>query len=312
MQILVVGAGAVGGYFGGRLAEANRDVTFLVRVRRAEEIKEKGLQIVSPHGDLTLHPKTVTADQIKGPYDVILLGVKSYGLESAMNDFASAVGLGTMILPVLNGMRHMDLLAARFGAHAVLGGACIVAAEIDPEGRIRQLADVQSLTYGEQDGGTTPRLQKLDETLRGAGFDAVLSSHIMQDMWQKWVQLATLGAATCLLRGNIGEIASVPGGAALALSALRECSDIGGACGYPPSDAFLKRQTADLTVQGSPLTSSMYRDLKKGANVEVDSILGDLLDRGAKHGLTTPILQAAFVNLSIYQRGLDHAKSAPK
>jgi 2-dehydropantoate 2-reductase len=112
MQILVVGAGAVGGYFGGRLAEANRDVTFLVRVRRAEEIKEKGLQIVSPHGDLTLHPKAVTADQIKGLYDMILLGVKSYALESAVNDFASAVGPDTMILPVLNGMRHMDQLAA--------------------------------------------------------------------------------------------------------------------------------------------------------------------------------------------------------
>jgi 2-dehydropantoate 2-reductase len=311
MQILVVGAGAVGGYFGGRLAEANRDVTFLVRVRRAGEIKEKGLQIVSPHGDLMLHPKAVTADQIKGPYDVILLGVKSYALESAINDFASAVGPDTLILPVLNGMRHMDQLAARFGAHAVLGGVCIVATEIDLEGRIRQLADIQNLTYGEQDGRITPRVRRLDETLRGASFDSVLSSHIMQDMWQKWVQLATLGAVTCLLRGNIGEIASVPGGAAVALTALGECSDIASASGYPQSDTFLKRQTADLTAQGSQLTSSMYRDLKKGANVEVDSILGDLLHLGAKHGLTTPILQAAFVSLSIYQHGRGGAQTAP-
>ncbi len=311
MRILVVGAGAVGGYFGARLVEANRDVTFLVRARRAEEIKDKGLQIVSPHGNLSLHPKTITADQIKGPYDVILLGVKSYALESAMNDFASAVGPDTIILPVLNGMRHMDLLAACFGAHAVLGGVCIVATEIDPEGRIRQLADVQSLTYGEQDGRSTPRLRKLDETLRGAGFDSVLSSHIMQDMWQKWVQLATLGAVTCLLRGNIGEIASVPGGVALALAALRECSDIANASGYPQSDTFLERQTSDLTAQASQLRSSMYRDLKKGAPVEVDSILGDLLHRGAKHGLTTPILQAAFVSLSIYQHGHGGVQTAP-
>jgi 2-dehydropantoate 2-reductase len=309
MRILVVGAGAVGGYFGGRLSQANRDVTFLVRARRAEEIKAKGLEIVSPHGDLTLHPKTITSDRIAGPYDLILLGVKSYALAEAMNDFAGGVGRETMILPVLNGMRHIDLLIGRFGERSVLGGVCKVATEIDQEGRIRQLADVQELIYGELDGRSTPRLQEVDETLRGAGFDAAISGRIRWDMWQKWVQLATLGAVTCLLRGNIGEIASIPGGAALALSTLRECSAIAGACEYSPSDAFLEQQTAALTAQGSQLTSSMYRDLKKGAAVEVDSILGDLLEHGRKYGLATPILQAAFVSLSIYQRGRGTVKT---
>jgi 2-dehydropantoate 2-reductase len=310
MRILVVGAGAVGGYFGGRLAQAGRDVTFLVRAKRAEEIKTKGLQIISPHGNLTLHPKAITAAQITGPYDVILLSVKSYALSSAMSDFAAAVGRETMIVPVLNGMRHMDLLAERFGKRAVLGGVCLVATEIDSEGRIQQLTDFQSLVYGELDGQSTARLQKLDETLRDAGFDAAISAHILQDMWQKWVQLATVGALTCLMRGNIGEIAAIPGGAALSLSALRECSGIASASGYPPSDAFFEQQTAQVTARGSQLTSSMYRDLKKGAPVEVDTILGDLLEYGRKHELTTPILQAAFVNLSIYQRGLDRAKTA--
>lgn len=310
MQILVIGAGAVGGYFGGRLAEANRDVTFLVHAKRAEEIKAKGLQIVSPHGDLTLHPKTITAGQITRPYDVILLGVKSYALSAAMDDFAPAVGPETMILPVLNGMRHIDLLIARFGKQAVLGGVCLVATEIDPQGRIRQLADFQKLIYGELDGQSTPRLQKLDETLRNAGFDAVVSSHILQDMWEKWVQIASVGVLTCLLRGNVGEIVAIPGGADISRSVLRECSGIARACGHPPSEAFLDGQTAQLTAEGSPLTSSMYRDLKKGAPVEVDTILGDLLERGRKFGLTPPILQAAFVNLSIYQRTRDRAKTA--
>jgi 2-dehydropantoate 2-reductase len=310
MRTLVVGAGAVGGYFGGRLAQAGRDVTFLVRAKRAEQIRAKGLQIVSPHGDLTSYPKTATADQIDKPYDLILLAVKSYALSGAMSDFAAAVGPETMILPVLNGMRHIDLLIARYGKNVVLGGVCLVATEIDMEGRIRQLADFQSITYGELDGQTTRRLQKLDETLPGAGFDASSSNHILHDMWQKWVQLATLGSISCLLRGNIGEIAAIPGGADLSLAALRECSGIASACGYPPSDAFLSRQTKQLTTQGSQLTSSMYRDLKKGAPVEVDTILGDLLERGRKYALTTPILQAALVNLSIYQRGLGRAKAA--
>jgi 2-dehydropantoate 2-reductase len=310
MRTLVVGAGAVGGYFGARLAQAGRDVTFLVRARRAEQIKTQGLQIVSPHGDLTLHPETLTSDKITKPYDLILLAVKSYALSGAMNDFAPAVGPGTMILPALNGMRHIDLLIARFGKKAVLGGVCMVATEIDQEGRIRQLSRFQSIRYGELDGRSTERLKKVDETVGGAGFDASRSNQIMQDMWRKWVQLATLGTVTCLLRANVGEVAAIPGGAGLSVAALQECSGIASACGYPQSDAFLQEQTAQLTAQGSPLTSSMYRDFKKGAPVEVDTILGDLLERGQKHGLTTPLLQAAFVSLSIYQRALGLSKTA--
>jgi 2-dehydropantoate 2-reductase len=302
MRILVVGAGAVSGYFGGRLVEAGRDVTFLVRGRRAEGIESRGLQILSPHGNLTLHPKAVTAQQITGPYDLILLGVKSYALSGAMDDFASAVGSDTMILPVLNGMRHIDILTERFGKRCVLGGVCLVATEIDEEGRIQQIADFQSLIYGEINGPATPRLEAVDATLRGAGFDAAVSERIMQDMWQKWVQLATLGAINCLLRGNIGQINAIPGGAGLCLSILHECVDVAIACGYSQSSAFLERQTADLTTQGSPTTSSMYRDLRKGLPVEVDTILGDLLHRGQKYGLNTPLLEAAFVNLSIYQQ----------
>ena len=310
MKILVVGAGAVGGYFGARLAQANRDVTFLARAKRADEIKIKGLQILSPYGDLMLHPKTVTASQITGPYDLILLSVKSYALSGAMDDFAPAVGPETMILPMLNGMHHIDLLVARFSKRAVLGGVCMVATELDREGRIKQLAEFQRLTYGELAGGATPRLLRLDETLRGAGFDAAISNQIIPDMWQKWVQLATLGAITCLMRGNIGEIASIPGGSALSIVLLGECAGIANACGYPQSTAFLEKLTAELTSQSSQLTTSMYRDLKKGSPVEADSILGDLLDRGRKQGLSMPILQAAFVNLSIYQLARGHAKAA--
>src|SRR6202140_2930691 len=309
MQILVIGAGAVGGFFGGRLAQANRDVTFLVHRKRAEAIKVNGLRIVSPHGDVKLHPKSIVGEQINQPYDLILLGVKNYALSAAISDFTSAVGPDTMILPFLNGMSHIDLLIARFGKRAVLGGVCLVATEIDQEGRILQLAGFQKLIYGELDGSITPRLENVDATLQGAGFDAAMSTHIMQDMWEKWVMIASVGGITCLLRGNIGEIVATPGGADLSRAILRECSDIAHACGHPPSESFLAQQAADVTAPGSQLTSSMYRDLKKGAPVEVDSILGDLLERGKKAGLPTPtpLLQAAFVNLSIYQRSLMEA-----
>src|SRR5580700_10356474 len=131
MRILVVGAGSVGGYFGGRLAQAGRDVTFLVRPLRAQQLARDGLRIVSPHGDVVLTPKLLSAEQLTQPYDVVFLSVKAYALDAAMNDFAAAVGAETMILPVLNGMRHVELLIARFGKQQVLGGVCLVATEID-------------------------------------------------------------------------------------------------------------------------------------------------------------------------------------
>jgi 2-dehydropantoate 2-reductase len=304
MRILIVGAGAVGGYFGGRLAQAGRDVTFLVRPSRAKQLGRDGLRIISPHGDAVLTPKLVSAERIDTPYDLVLLSVKAYALEAAMNDFAAAVGPETMILPVLNGMRHVDLLTKRFGEHAVIGGVCQVASEIDDEGRIVQLANFQQLVYSERNGEMTPRLQTLDATLQGGGFDARLSTEIMQEMWEKWVQLTSLGAITCLMRGAIGEIVAVPGGADLSIKVLDESAAVATACGHKPSEALLSRHAGAMKAPGSPLTSSMYRDLRKSAPVEADHILGDFIERGASRGIATPLLKAAFINLRVYQGGL--------
>jgi 2-dehydropantoate 2-reductase len=304
MRILVVGAGAVGGYFGARLAQAGRDVTFLVRASRATQLRRDGLCVVSPHGDVLLTPKLIGAGEIDGPYDLVLLSVKAYALEAAIDDFAPAVGPETMILPALNGMRHIDVLTQRFGEAAVLGGVCLVATEIDNGGRIVQLAEIQQLVYGERDGEVTPRLQALDATLQGAGFDAQLSTEITQRMWEKWVMLASLGAITCLMRGAIGELVAISGGAALSLQVLDECAATAAACGHKTSETFQSQQSAAMTAPGSPLTSSMYRDLRKGAPVEVDHILGDLLQRAIAKEVATPLLNAAFINLRIYQAGL--------
>jgi len=289
------------GYFGGRLAQAGRDVTFLVRASRAKQLGQDGLRIISPHGDAVLSPKLISADKIDAPYDIIFLSVKAYALEAAMNDFAAAVGPETMIFPVLNGRRHIDILTKRFGEHAAIGGVCLVAAEIDDQGRIVQLADFQRLVYGERNGESTPRLKALDATLQGAGFDARLSPEIMQAMWEKWVQLTSLGAITCLMRGTIGEIVAAPGGAELSIDALNESVAVATACDHKPSEKVLSRHAAAMTAPGSLLTSSMYRDLRKGTPVEADHILGDFIERGSARGVTTPLLKAAFANLRVYQ-----------
>ncbi|MGD1066115.1 MAG: 2-dehydropantoate 2-reductase [Vulcanimicrobiaceae bacterium] len=305
MRILVVGAGATGGYFGGLLAQAGRDVTFLVRPARAEALRRSGLQIVSPRGDRSVQPALVTSAELRDPYDVVIFAVKAFTLEAAIADFAPAVGPQTMIVPLLNGMHHLDLLIERFGPQPVMGGVCYVATTLDDAGRIVQLdPNLQSLIYGERDNTRTPRVEALDAALRDAGFEARLSSAILQEMWEKWTILASLGAITCLLRGNIGQIEAVPGGAQLALRLLSEVAAIAKAAGYPLRDEFAARATASVSEPGSPRATSMYRDLNDGRPVEVEQILGDLTARGRGFGLDTPLLDAATAQLRIYQQRL--------
>jgi 2-dehydropantoate 2-reductase len=293
--MLVVGAGSTGGFFGGRLAQAGRDVSFLVRPARAELLRERGLEIVSPYGNATVRPSLVTAAELREPFDAVLLTVKSFSLETSMRDFAPAVGANTIVLPVLNGMRHMEVLAARFGRGAVGGCAAKVAATLDASGRIVQLAPFQDIAYGEMDGSRSGRIEALDAFMRAAGFDARLSTEIMREMWEKWAMLATLGGVTCLMRGNLGQIEAAPGGAEFLMRFFGEVTAVIGAVGMPLSEGFLAQTRALLAAaRGSSLTSSMYRDLMQNQPVEADQILGDLLHRAHSAGLATPLLAAAY------------------
>jgi 2-dehydropantoate 2-reductase len=301
MRLLIVGAGSTGGYFGGRLAQAGRDVTFLVRPARAANLQANGLQILSPHGDVTLVPKLVIAGNITTPFDAVLLTVKAFSLEAALDDLAPAVGPETMILPVLNGMKHMDMLAARFGEKPVVGCVCKVAAIVDDQGRIVQLAGFHDLAYGEMNGASSPRTEQLDLFLQGAGFNARLSRTIEREMWEKWVLLATMGGVTCLMRGNVGEIEAAPGGTDFVLRFLDEVLSVVAVVGHSPGEAALTSTRAMLTGRGSIQTSSMYRDLQKGSPIEADQIIGDLLARARRANVPTPLLAAAYTHLSVYQ-----------
>ena len=309
MRILVVGAGSTGGYFGGRLAAAGRDVTFLVRPARAEALRAHGLQIVSPHGDLAVQPHLVTAGQIAAPFDAILLTVKAYTLAAALDDLAPAVGPETLIMPVLNGMKHMDMLAERFGPSAPIGGVCKVATTLDAQDRIVQLAPFQELAYGEMSGAPSPRTTRLHAAMQGAGFEARLTPTIEREMWEKWVFLATLGATTCLMRGAIGEIAAAAGGTEIALAMLDECVAVVTAAGHPPGAGVLAGLRTQMTTQGSPMTASLYRDLLQGRPVEADQILGDMLVRARQFGVAAPYLAAAVAQLSVYQNRLASPRS---
>jgi 2-dehydropantoate 2-reductase len=300
MRMLVVGAGALGGYFGARLAAAGRDVTFLVRPARARQLAEHGLRVVSPHGDIAIAPRVVQAGALDGPYDVILLATKSYGLDAAMADLALAVGAHTAILPTLNGMRHLDALAARFGRARVLGGAVVIIATLGPEGEVRQLMPPHDIAFGELAGGTSARVQAILDLMQGAAFNARASDNVLQDMWDKWVMLSTLAGATCLMRGTVGDILVAPGGREALLGLLDECRAAATACGFPPRPAFLEGAVKHLTTAGSPAAASMMRDVEAGAETEADHVLGDLIGRAEQHGVAMPLLRLAYCHLRTY------------
>jgi 2-dehydropantoate 2-reductase len=303
MRILVVGAGAIGGYFGGRLLQAGRDVTFLVRPRRAAELADAGLVIKSPLGDVTLkNPPTVQADRLAEKFDVVLLSCKAFDLEDAIQSFAPAVGPQTAIIPLLNGMRHLDVLDAKFGRDRVLGGLCAIAVTLNDKREVVQLQPMQSLTFGERDGKMSDRVRAIAEVFASGNFGSAASDNIVQDMWEKWVFLASAAGSTSLMRSSIGNIVAAPGGRDFILGMVDECSAVATAEGYAPRAPFLERSRGMLTAEGSQLTASMFRDIKAGGKVEADHVIGDLIARGDAAKVPVPKLRIAYTHLKAYEK----------
>ncbi|MBI1208709.1 MAG: 2-dehydropantoate 2-reductase [Azospirillum sp.] len=301
MRILVVGAGAIGGYFGGRLSDAGADVTFLVRARRAEQLARTGLVIRSKLGDVELpDPATVTADRLAAPFDLIILSSKAFGLEQAMADLAPAVGPDTAFLPLLNGMRHLDRLDHRFGAERVLGGLCATSTTLDADGRVLHLNEIHQLTFGERDGSDSERVRAIAETMAPAKFALRTSSRILQEMWQKWVFLATLAGSTCLMRAPVGDITAAGGGATVIEALFEECRAIAAGAGYPPQGKWLEQMRAMLLQPGSTFAASMMRDVEHGFETEADHVLGDLIARRPDLGGGFSVLGLAYTHLRAY------------
>jgi 2-dehydropantoate 2-reductase len=303
MRILVVGAGAIGGYFGGRLLQAGRDVTFLVRPGRAAELADAGLVIKSPNGEVTLkNPPTVQADKLTENFDIVLLSCKAYDLGDAIKSFAPAVGGQTAIIPLLNGMQHLDVLDGRFGRERVLGGLCAIAVTLNEKREVVQLQPMQSLNFGERDGKLSERVRAIADVMAGGKFGAVASENIIQEMWEKWVFLASLAASTCLMRAAVGHILAAPGGKDFILGMLDECSGVAAAEGHAPSGPFFERVRGMLTAEGSQMTASMFRDIKAGAPVEADHVIGDLIARGDAAKVPVPRLRTAYTHLKAYEK----------
>lgn len=300
MRILVVGAGAIGGYFGARLLEAKQDVTFLVRLRRAAELASAGLEVRSPSGDVKIpNPPTVLAEDLRPGFDLILLSCKAYDLDNAIASFAPAVTTETAILPLLNGMGHLDVLDRRFGPSHVLGGLCMISSTLEAGGRIAHFSNFETIVLGERDGSRTARAEAIAEAFGNAKFGSRLSQAILQDMWEKWVFIATLAGITCLMRAATGDILAA-GHGDLILSLFDECAAIAATHGFACRPEHFEQSRAILTKPGSPLVASMLRDVERNAPTEAEHVIGDLLRRGREKFVTSPVLQMAYAHLQAY------------
>ena len=299
MRMLILGAGAVAGYFGARLAAANVDVAFLVRPARAAVLAREGLVVHSPLGDLKLSVATLT--QAQQGFDVILVACKAFDLDAAIAAIAPAVTQDTVVLPLLNGLRHLAVLDASFGRDRVLGGLCHIGVTLTDTGEVLHLNTTQHLTLGPRSEAQTERCVQIHAMLARGGFGPELSAHIEQSMWEKFVLLSSYAAMTCLMRAPVGAIVAAEDGEALMREMLAECAAVASAAGHVPDPKFIAETQAFLTQRGSQGTASMLRDIQRAAHTEHEHILGDMLARARSAGVAAPILRIANAHLQAYE-----------
>ena len=303
MRTLVLGAGGIGGYFGGRLAQNGADVTFLVRDARAARLRRDGLVIESPLGNATVDAKTVTRGEIGTGYDLVVLSCKAYDLDSAIEAIRPAVGPGTDVLPLLNGMAHLDRLDAAFGEGAVLGGLALIGVTLTAEGRIHHLNKIAALTYGARTPEQRARCEAVEALFAPAGFAQTRSDAIVQDMWEKFVFITVAASMTCLMRAPVGQILAAEDGERLMRQMIDECEAVAAASGFAVRPKAQDWARTALLQRGSPLTASMLRDMQNGAAVEAAHLQGDMIRRGTALQLATPLLRLAYAHLQAYEAG---------
>lgn len=301
MQTLILGAGAIGGYYVSHLARAGMKVSFLVRPGRAARLKTQGLTVWSQGVAQQQQVRTLVAAEVDQPLDLIILTCKAFDLPSAMNAIAPAVGPTSVVLPLLNGLAHMKVLTDRFGPERVLGGVAYIAAEMQRDGKIRRTSPSDAIIFGDLSGRMTPSVQALAAAFATTPVAARTSTEIVQDLWEKWCMLAAGAAVTCLMRGTIGEILATDNGAAVVASLIAETRAIAAGFDHPPRPVAVEQADRILRDPKSRWAASMMRDIAQGApRLEAEHVIGDMIGRGRQVGVAAPLLAAAYAHLQLY------------
>ena len=301
LSIVILGAGGVGGYLGARLTSAGANVSFLVREARAARLRASGLSLSSPLGNVVTPVQIITNPHVHAHVNLVVLACKAFDLEAALLAVAPMVQKATRLLPLLNGIRHIDLLRKRGLAHPLIGGIVSGALDMRQDGSIVHLTPFFTLTVGTLSGEPDSVLQSFLDRLKRVDVDARWSPHIAADMWAKFAFLATLAGITCLMRASIGTIVATEAGVPLILQLFEECCGVAAAEGYPLDPGSIENYRPLLTEPGSTFTSSMLRDMEDRRPIEADHILGDMLRRAQARDVATPLLQIAYTHTRAYE-----------
>jgi len=302
MRLLILGAGGVGGYFGGRLIEAGMDVTFLVRAKRSQQLQKNGLVIESCYGDSKLSVNTVISGQKMRPPDIVLLACKAHGLGDALTAIRPYVGPGTIIMPLLNGIAHVDVIKKAFLNTTIWGGVAHIGVTCQPNGVVKHLNELHTIIFGPMDGRLDDRSSTFLSMAKSAVMDVQMTESIEQTLWDKFVFLSTIAGMTCLCRADIGTILNAAEGAHLIRQMFDESYSVAANEGFEPQQELMHNYLELLTEQGSTMKASMLRDIENQSTTEGTHILGDMLKRGKKHGLSLTLLTAASVHVHCYEK----------
>lgn len=305
MKIAMMGSGGVGGFFGGRLARAGQDVTFVARGSHLAAMRENGLTIENePQGTLHVPDVRVTDDPATiGKVDLVILSVKLWDTEAAALQVKPIVGPGTAVLSLQNGVIKDDIMRRVFGDKAVMGGVCYVATHIARPGVIHQTGTMQRIVVGEYDGSKSARVEALHRALAASGVTAELSDDVRRSIWEKYVFLVGLSATTTSMRKTLGPIRSNPQTRAFLQDVIREVVAVGRAHGVAlPADYADSRMAFGDTLPAD-MTSSMHHDLEKGNRLELDWLSGGVVRLGKEKGIPTPCNRAVCDILALHAGG---------
>ena len=298
MKIAIMGSGGVGGYYGGLLAKAGQELTFIARGAHLQAIRDKGLHVKSVHGDFTVSPVKATDRPGEiGAVDLVLVATKTYHTEEAAQAIKPLIGDNTVVISLQNGIDAAERIGSAVGMERMLGGATWLSAAIEAPGRIGQYSQFRRIALGELDGRITPRAQAVASAFATTPAVVELVPNIRQMLWTKFVFISAISALGGLTRVSMGEYRHVPEAREVLAQAMAEVAAVAQACGVALDADIVAKTLSFIDAAAPDMRPSMQRDLEAGRMSELESLIGVVVRLGRERGVPTPVMHLAYALL---------------